>query len=195
MTGTDQAATGNDRGRTALGAVPLQLAVTVLLGVLAITFVVVAALRIVHPEALNHGRAAATSAANRDDDVTSAARRATLAFLDVDYRDMDPRVKKVLALSTGTFKKQYDSTSVNLTAAARQGQAVSSGSIKYVGLSKVSDTSATVFVAADSTVTNLAMQKAKEKGEKVDDKRYYRFQLSLTKVSGRWLLDDLRFVS
>lgn len=195
MTEPEQAATRSGRGRDALGAVSLQLVVTVLTGVLALGFVVVAGLRIVHPESLSQGRAEATRTAERQDDITSAARRATLAFLDVDYRDMDPRVQKVLALSTGTFKKQYQQTSVNLTAAAREGQAVSSGSIRYVGISDADADSAVVFVAADSTVTNLAMQKAKEKGQKVDDKRYYRFQLNLTKVGSRWLLNDLQFVS
>ncbi|RNL79548.1 hypothetical protein [Nocardioides marmorisolisilvae] len=195
MTDTDQSAAAPNRGRTALGAVSTRLVVAVLTGVLAIAFLTVAGLRIVHPESLNHGRAEATRAADREDAVTAAARKATLAFLDVDYRDMDPRVKKVLDLSTGTFKKQYSDTSVNLTAAARQGQAVSSGSIKYIGITDQDADAAVVFVAADSTVTNLAMQKAKAKHQKVDDKRYYRFQLNFTKVGGRWLLNDLQFVS
>ncbi|MFL6159864.1 MAG: hypothetical protein ACJ72D_27565 [Marmoricola sp.] len=195
MTDASQSAAAKSRGRTAVGAVSVQLVVAVLTGVLALAFLAVAGLRIVHPESLNHARAEATRTADREDDITGAARKATLAFLDVDYRDMDPRVKKVLDLSTGTFKKQYQSTSVNLTAAARQGRAVSSGSIKYIGISDQDADSAVVFVAADSTVTNLAMQKAKAKGQKVDDKRYYRFQLNLTKVGGRWLLNDLQFVS
>ena len=195
MTEADQAATGSNRGRTGLGAVSLELVVGVLVGVLSLTFVAVAILRIAHPETLSSGRAEATRTANREDDITAAARKAALAFLDVDYRDMDPRVKKVLALSTGTFKKQYTDTSVNLIAAAREGRAVSSGSIRYVGISEADGDAAKVYVAADSTVSNLAMQKAREKGETVDDKRYYRFELSLTKVDGRWLLNDLQFVS
>jgi Mce-associated membrane protein len=195
MTGRDQTAAGGSRGRDALGAVNLRLLVAVLTGVLALGFVTVAGLRIVHPESLNHDRAEVARAADREDEVTAAARKVTLAFLDVDYRDMDPRVQKVLDLSTGTFKKQYRDTSVNLTAAARQGRAVSSGSIKYIGISDQDADSAVVFVAADSTVTNLAMQQAKAKGQKVDDKRYYRFQLNLTRVGGRWLLNDLQFVS
>ena len=195
MTGETEAATGRGRGRTALGAVSLQTVAAVLTGVLVVGFLAVLGLRIVHPEALNSGRAATTRAADRDDDITAAARKATLAFLDVDYRDMEPRVKKVLSLATGNFKKQYQQTSVNLTAAAREGQAVSSGSVKYIGIADVDSDSAVVFVAADSKVSNLAMQKAEDKGEKVDDKRYYRFQLNLTKVGDRWLLNDLQFVS
>ena len=195
MTGTDQSATGTGRGRTALGAVTLQLALTILTGVLAVAFVAVAGIRIIHPETLSAARADTTDAQDRDERITTAARKVTLAFLDVDYRDMDPRVKKVLALATGNFKKQYQQTSVNLTAAAREGQAVSSGSIRYVGISTVKDRSAKVYVAADSTVSNLAMEEARKKGETVDDKRYYRFQLTLVRVGERWLLDDLQFVS
>lgn len=195
MTGTDQSATGTGRGRSALGGVTLQLALTILTGVLAVAFVAVAGIRIIHPETLSSARADATEAQDRDERITTAARKVTLAFLDVDYRDMDPRVKKVLALATGNFKKQYQQTSVNLTAAAREGQAVSSGSIRNVGISTVKENSAKVYVAADSTVSNLAMEEARKKGETVDDKRYYRFQLTLVRVGDRWLLDDLQFVS
>ena len=42
---------------------------------------------------------------------------------------------------------------------------------------------------------SAVVEQAKAKGQKVDDKRYYRFQLNLTKVGGRWLLNDLQFVS
>lgn len=195
MTDAETTATALSRGRAALGAVTLQLAVTVLTGLLAIAFVAVAGIRIVHPETLNSARAETTRSQNRDEKITAAARKATLAFLDVDYRDMDPRVKKVLALSTGTFKKQYGQTSVNLTAAAREGQAISSGLIRNIGISVANASSAKVYVAADSTVSNLAMEEAKKKGEKVDDKRYYRFQLILARVGDRWLLNDLQFVS
>lgn len=195
MTGSDQSATGARRGRIALGAVSLQLALTVLTAVLAVAFVAVAGIRIIHPETLSSSRAATTDAQDRDEQVTTAARKVTLAFLDVDYRDMDPRVKKVLALATGDFKKQYQQTSVNLTAAAREGLAVSSGSIRYIGISSVTGSSAKVYVAADSKVSNLAMEEAREKGETVDDKRYYRFQLVLVRVGDRWLLNDLQFVA
>jgi len=195
MTEEIQSAAEEPRGDAAARAGTVQTALLVLVCVLASAFVVVAGIRIVHPEALSSARAATTEAQSRDEKVTSAARRATLAFLDVDYREMEPRVKHMLTLSTGTFKKQYDSTSVNLIAAAQQGKAVSTGSVLYIGISDADADSAVVFVAADSTVSNTAMEEARARGEKVDDKRYYRFQLNLSLVGSKWLLNDLQFVS
>lgn len=177
------------------GATRPQIGLALLATLLAALFLVVLGFRVFAPGTLPPARHDASVTSDRADAVTTAARKATIAFLDVDYRDMDPRVKKVLALSTGTFRKQYNDTAVNLTAAARQGQAVSSGVIRYIGISALGPDSATVFVAADSTVTNLAMQQAQQAGQKVDDKRYYRFQLNLAQVDGHWLLSDLQFVS
>ena len=195
MTEEIQPAAEKPRGDVSARAGTVQMVLLVLVCVLASAFVVVAGIRIVHPETLSSARAETTDAQSRDEKITTAARKATLAFLDVDYRDMDPRVKKVLALATGSFKKQYDSTSVNLIAAARQGKAVSSGSVLYIGISDADADSAVVFVAADSTVSNTAMEEARAKGEKVDDQRYYRFQLNLSRVGSKWLLNDLQFVS
>lgn len=174
------------KARVVLGALAALLALACLFVVGAKTFA---------PGALPSSWSAAEDAEDREADVTAAARTVTNAFLDVDYRDMDPRVAKVLSLSTGTFKKQYEQTKVNLTAAARQGQAVSTGKVRSVGVSDIDADSAVVFVAADSTVTNKAVAAAKAKGQKVDDQRYYRFQLNLTKVGDKWLLNDLQFVS
>lgn len=174
------------RARTVLGVLAALLALACLFVVGAKAFA---------PGALPSSWTAAQDAEDREADVTTAARNVTNAFLDVDYRDMDPRVDKVLALSTGTFKKQYEQTRVNLTAAAREGQAVSTGKVRSVGVSDIDADSAVVFVAADSTVTNKAVAEAKAKGQKVDDQRYYRFQLNLTKVGDKWLLNDLQFVS
>jgi hypothetical protein len=50
-----------------------------------------------------------------------------------------------------------------------------------------------VYVAADSDVTNVSVQK--EQGADAKQTRYYRFQLNLTKVGNRWLLGDLQFIS
>jgi len=161
---------------------------------LVLAFVVVLGLRIVHPESLNSGRAAATSAGQRDDDIVAAARKATVAFLDVDYRDLKPRMDRVIALSTGTFKKEYKDSAVNFTTAARQGHAVSHGEVVRIGIADVDDDSAVVFVAANQTVSNLAIEKARQTNPNVDDKRYYRFQFNMTRVGGRWLLAGLQVV-
>jgi len=141
------------------------------------------------------GESAAEKANARDLAVRVAATNVTKAFLDVDYRDMDPRIAKVLDLSTGTFKNQYDTAKVNLKTQSEAAKAVASGAVRYVGIGDIDDDTAVVYVAADTTVSNNAIEQDKAAGKQVQDRRYYRFQLSLSKVGARWLLNDLQFIS
>jgi len=121
------------------------------------------------------------------ENVTKAAREQTLAFLTVDYKDMDPLIEKVLAGSTGTFKSQYESAKVNLKASAQQAQAVSTGKVLSVGVGDIDDGDAVVFVAADSQVRNTST-KAKAQP------RYYRLKLTMIRKGDTWLTSNLQFV-
>ena len=141
------------------------------------------------------GASSAEKANARDLAVRVAATNVTKAFLDVDYRDMDPRIAKVLDLSTGTFKNQYDTAKVNLKTQSEAAKAVASGAVRYVGIADIDDDTAVVYVAADTTVSNNAIEQDKAAGKQVQDRRYYRFQLNLSKVGARWLLNDLQFIS
>lgn len=166
---------------------PARSALISLVAVLAAAFVVPLGLRV-----LDSGP---SHAAPTSDGPQAVAEKVTLAFLDVDYRDMEPRLAKVLDLATGTFHEEYQANAVNLTAAAQEGLAVSSGRVLHVGLSAATATTATVLVAADSTVANKLIAAERVKGNEVDDQRYYRFQIDLTLVSGRWLVNQLQFVA
>ena len=195
MTDADKPATGSSRGRGLAAAISLQLVLSVLTGALVVAFLAVATLRVVHPDTLSSARAAATDAQERDEEVLAAARRVALAFLDVDYRDLEPRMDKVLALATGTFKKEYQASAVDFAAAAREGHAISQGEIPRIGIAEIDDDSAIVYVAADQTVSNLATEEAKKKGLKYDDQRIYRFEFNMTRVGDRWLLSGLKAVT
>ena len=170
------------------------LVAAVVTGLLAVTFVVILGARLFREDPALGINDASLAQAKRNTEITDSARDLTLAFLAVDYRDMDARVAAVLKLATGTFKSQYETAKKNLSAAAVQSKAVSTGEIKYVGLSKVTSRSATALVAADSTVSNTLITEAKDKGQPVDETRYYRFQLRLDLVKGSWLVSDLQFV-
>lgn len=119
--------------------------------------------------------------------VTKAARAETLAFLTVDYRDMDPLISRVLAGASGTFKSQYEKAKVNLKASAQQSQAISTGKVRAVGVGDIDDGDAVVFVAADSQVSNKS-----SKGK--PQPRYYRLKLTMTLKGDRWLTSNLQFV-
>jgi Mce-associated membrane protein len=120
--------------------------------------------------------------------VTKAAEAETVAFLTVDYTDMDPLIAKVLAGATDPFKAQYDGAKANLKSSAQTAQAVSTGKVLSTGVSEIDGNTAVVFVAADSQVKNKS---TKGKAEP----RYYRLKLTMTKKSGDWLMANLQFVS
>ena len=120
-------------------------------------------------------------------DVAGAARAEALAFLTVDHRDMDPLIDAVLDGATDGFAKQYASQRGTLTSEAVRTEATSTPEVVALGVGDQDDDSATVLVAANSTVANNATG---VEGQV----RYYRLRLELVREDGRWLTDDLRFV-
>lgn len=120
-------------------------------------------------------------------DVAGAARAEALAFLTVDHRDMDPLIDAVLDGATGDFADQYASQRETLTREAVRTGATSTPEVVALGVGDQDDDSATVLVAANSTVANNATG---VEGQV----RYYRLRLELVREDGRWLTDDLRFV-
>ncbi len=122
------------------------------------------------------------------DEVTKAARAETLAFLTVNYKDMDPLIDKVLAGATGTFKEQYEAAKGNLKTTAQQGQSVATGEVKAVGISDIDADTAVVFVGADGSVKNKS---TKGKAQP----RAYRFKLTMVNKGDKWLTSDLQILS
>ena len=135
-----------------------------------------------------------TSRDSVDDDLTSAqrevaeaARVEALAFLTVDHADMDPLIDAVLAGATGDFAEQYESQRDTLTSEAIRTEATSTGEVVALGVGDLDDDSATVLVAANSTVTNTSTG---SEGQV----RYYRLRLDLVREGERWLTSNVQFV-
>lgn len=129
-----------------------------------------------------------------DDDLTAsqqqvaaAARAEALAFLAVDHTDMDPLVDAVLAGATGDFAEQYAAQRDTLTSEAIRTEATSTGEVVALGVGALKDDSATVLVAANSTVTNTSTG---SEGQV----RYYRLRLDLVREGERWLTSNVQFV-
>lgn len=120
-------------------------------------------------------------------EVAEAARAEAMAFLTVDHRDMDPLIDAVLDGATGDFAEQYESQRERLTREAVRTEATSTGEVVALGVGDLDDDSATVLVAANSTVTNTSTG-----GE--GQVRYYRLRLDLVREGERWLTSNVQFV-
>lgn len=162
--------------------------VNVALVVLALVLVAATVFFLVRAHDDAGGGSEARSVSHRYRVVTDAATKETLAFLTVDYKNMDPLVAKVLAGATGTFKTQYAAAKSQLQSSATQAKAVSSGKVLHVGIGELTSKSAKVYVAADSQVTNTS---TKGKAQP----RYYRLQLTMVRSGTHWLTSQLEFVS
>jgi Mce-associated membrane protein len=130
-----------------------------------------------------------SAAGARDDrraEVLHAARQQTVNFTTLDYRHLDRDLGRVLAGSTGDFRKQFRAGTKNLTELVTANKAVSQGEVLEAGLVSSDADSARVLVVADSTVVNTASPKG--------EKRHYRIQLDLVRHQGSWLVSDLTFV-
>jgi Mce-associated membrane protein len=125
------------------------------------------------------------SASQRE--VAEAARTEALAFLRVDHTDMDPLIDAVLAGATGDFAEQYESQRDRLTSEAVRTKVTSTGEVVALGVGDLDDDSATVLIAANSTVSNTSTGR---KGQV----RYYRLRLDLVREGERWLTSNVQFV-
>ncbi len=173
----------------ALGAGPSSTSwrlVNVVLVVLAVLLVIASVLFFVRADA-DSGDAQAKTVSSEYKAVTDAARDETLAFLTVDYKNMDPLIAKVLAGATGSFKTQYAGAESQLKSSASQSQAVSSGKVLSVGVGDLTAKSAVVFVAADSQVINRSTKGVKQP-------RYYRLKLTMVRSGDTWRTSNLEFV-
>lgn len=161
--------------------------VNVVLILVALALVATSALFLTRGASAAPGDSRAETLSRQYASVTRAAREQTLAFLTVDYQNMDPLIEDVLDGATGTFKDQYDRAKVNLKASAQESQAISSGKVLSVGVSDIDDSDAVVFVAADSQVQNKSTQGKPQP-------RYYRLKLTMVRQGDRWLTSNLQFV-
>jgi Mce-associated membrane protein len=172
----------------------VQRASVVLLGILAVLLALACVVVLIWPTAVP-GKSGAERADDRAVAVQSAATEVMKAFLDVDYQDMDPRMNKVLSLSTGAFKNQYKTAAADLKSQVQAAKTVATGAVVRVGIGDIDADTAVVYVAADSKVSNTSIQKEQAQGNTADGRRYYRFQLTLSRVGDRWLLSDLQGIS
>jgi len=133
-----------------------------------------------------HNRAQAARA--EDAAALKAATGEVLAWASVDYRKVDEYFAAVRAGATGDFLDQFTQTEEPLRQLLTENQSIQVPTIPKdaAGLLERDGDKARVIVAMDAAVTNTST--------KTPQPRQYRLQLTLSKVDGEWLTDNLEFV-
>jgi Mce-associated membrane protein len=163
-------------------------ALNVVLGVIVVVLVAWLITFAVRGSVAAPGRTPAEERAHELTELRQAARDEAVAFLTIDYRNMDRVTDRVLAGATGAFKKQYQSSAKVLKETAVSQDSVAKGYVKEIGIGTFDSDSATVFVSAGSKVKNKGTE------GKVED-RTWRMRFDMSQVGDRWLVSQLEFVS
>jgi hypothetical protein len=115
--------------------------------------------------------------------VEEASGRFASALLTYDYQDLATAKKRVLALSTGKFRKEYTQAFDNgLDTLFRETQARSAGTVSEVFVGQI----------ADGTVTTIAVVDAVARGSAGGRRLVSSYvELQLVKVDGVWKVDGV----
>jgi Mce-associated membrane protein len=131
-----------------------------------------------------HHRAAAQQA--RDGEFVEAARAGVVALLSIDHSHARDDVQRVLDLSTGAFRGDFQSRADDFVKTAQASKAVTKGSVKAAALEWAHADSGAVLVAASSQVTNSSGAR--------DDPRPWRMSITVTRDGGQLKMSDVEFV-
>lgn len=120
---------------------------------------------------------------DRGDDIRAVAGQFTAALLTYDFEQLDASKDRVLDLSTGNFKRQYEQAFTGgLDVLLKETKARSEATVTDVYLGEVADHTATAIVVADALAEGTA-------GSRRTISSY--IQLELVKVGGRWRVDGV----
>lgn len=118
------------------------------------------------------------------DAAVAAARQEVLNLDSLSAATVDRDLKRVLDGSTGTFKDQFTRAEPDLKTLIVGRRSVTSGTIDSAAVVRADDSTATVLVAVDRSVTDST----DPNGAVTHD----RWRVDLEKHGGRWLVADLQ---
>jgi Mce-associated membrane protein len=160
-----------EHGKGARGGAPVLVAVL-------LTLVLVAALAV----AVWSGTRLQTAEEGLEarSDVVRAAERFTVAVNNYDSESVDDYQADVSELLSTKFRSEFESAMEDIVLQVRQAEMSSQGEVLASGVATLDEDSARVLVVADAAVETVADQR----------QRHFRWEVSLVKVDGEWLVDD-----
>lgn len=121
-------------------------------------------------------------------DILDSATKEATAFVNIRYDDAQASIDAVMAGATGDFRDQYAKSTDSVIKVLQDNRSIMTGKVLWTGVVAQDPDSATVIVATSGTVQNKQTQNKSVA-------RYFRLQLQLVSENGRWLTNDLQFVS
>ena len=124
-------------------------------------------------------------AAERDDrkEIERVSGELATALLTYDFEDLDASRDRVLARSTGKFRKEYeDAFESGLRTLLTETKATSRGTVTDIYVSEIDDSAASTIVVANAVADGTA-------GRRASLSSY--IQLDLVEVGGRWRVDGV----
>lgn len=113
-------------------------------------------------------------------DVIRAAERFAVAVNNYDADSVEDYRSEVSALLSTKFRSEFESAMEDIVLQVREAEMSSTGEVLASGVAGLDDDSARVLVVADAAVETI-----------VDERqRHFRWEVSLVKVDGEWLVDD-----
>lgn len=168
---TDPEESATTEGRSGPGRLrAIMAAVLVLLLVVAVTFGVWGYTRLSDAEDELDARV----------DAVSVAEQFAVSVNNYDSASVDDYKSSVSDLLSTKFRAEFDSAMEDIVAQVQEAQMESSGEVLASGVATIDDDSARVLVVSDATVATVFDER----------QRHFRWEVSLVKVQGEWLVDD-----
>ena len=123
---------------------------------------------------------AAAARLDQRGEVTRVAEQFTVRVNNYDADSVDDYKASVGELLSTKFRADFDQAMEDIVAQVQEAEMESRGEVLASGVASLDDDSARVLVAADASVTTVYDER----------QRHFRWEVSLVRVDGEWLVDD-----
>ena len=128
-----------------------------------------------------------TATSGYESSARTAARDGAVALMTLSYRTVDSDMNRVLALSTGEFRRQYTQSKDTVRTAVLENKVRSTAQVRSAAVSSAGPKAAVVLIAIDANVRNVKAPSGTT--------AHYRMSVTVVPVHGRWLVSKLSYVS
>ena len=121
-----------------------------------------------------------SSAEQSRSDVTAAAERFAVQVNNYDVSSVDDYQASITPLLSPKFKGEFDKAMTDIVQSVKQAKMSSKGEVLTSAVASLDPDSAQVLVVSDANVKTVFDTRA----------RHFRWEVSLVKIDGKWLVDN-----